>query len=48
MHPQIFTDWCESLSDGFIGPYFFEIDDDEAITINDESYRILLTDFGPK
>lgn len=45
MHPQKVTVWCGFWAGGVIGPYFFENDVGEAITINGERYRTMLTDF---
>lgn len=45
MHPQKVTVWCGFWAGGVIGPYFFENDVGEAITVNGERYRTMITDF---
>lgn len=45
MHPQKVTVWCGFWAGGIIGPYFFENDVGEAITVNGERYRTMITDF---
>ncbi|CAG9824599.1 unnamed protein product, partial [Phaedon cochleariae] len=42
MHPQRVTVWCGFWSGGVIGPYFFENDIGEAITVNGERYRSMI------
>jgi len=45
MHPQRVTVWCGLWSGGIIGPYFFENQQRNAITVNGERYRAMITDF---
>ena len=45
MHPQKVTVWCGFWAGGVIGPYFFENDVGEAITVTGERYRRMITDF---
>lgn len=45
MHPQKVTVWCGFWAGGIIGPHFFENDVGEAITVNGERYRRMITDF---
>ncbi|EFN75581.1 hypothetical protein EAI_08637, partial [Harpegnathos saltator] len=44
-HPQKVTVWCGFWAGGVIGPYFFENDVGEAITVNGERYRTMITNF---
>ena len=45
LHPPKVTVWCALWSGGVIGPYFFENDDGETVTVNGERYGRMLTDF---
>lgn len=45
MHPQRVTVWCGLWSGGIIGPFFFENEAGNAISVNGERYRAMLTDF---
>ena len=45
MHPQKVTVWCQFWAGSINGPYFFGNDIGEAITINGERYRMMITDF---
>lgn len=45
MHPQKVTVWCGFWVGGVIGPYFFQNDGGEAITVNGDRYRTMITDF---
>lgn len=45
MYPQKITTQYRFWIGGFIGPYFFEHEVGEDITVNGESLRTMLTDF---
>lgn len=45
LHPQKLTVWCGLWSGGVIGPYFFENENGNAVTVNGERYRNMITDF---
>ena len=45
MHPQRVTVWCGLWAGGVLGPYFFENDAGEAITVNGVRYREMVTNF---
>ena len=45
MHPQKVTVWCGICASGVIGPYFFENEVGEAITVTGERFRMMKTDF---
>ena len=45
MHPQKVTVWCGFWAGGVIGPYFFENDVGEAVTVNSERYTTMITNF---
>lgn len=38
LHPKKGSNWCGFLNEGIIGPFFFENDVGEAITVNGERY----------
>ena len=40
-HPKRVTVWCS----GIIGPFFFENEQREAVTVNDDRYRAMLIEF---
>ena len=44
-HPKRVTFWCTVLSKGIIGPYFFENEQGEAFTVNDNRSRAILSEF---
>ena len=44
MHSQRVTIWCGFWAGGIIGPYFFENEADQAVTVNDR-YRDMITQF---
>ena len=44
MHPSRVTVWCAFWSNGIIGPFFFENEDGDTVTVNGERYRAMLTD----
>ena len=43
-HAKRVTVWCGFWSRGLIGPFFFENDQGEAITLNGDRYRVLLNE----
>lgn len=45
MHPQRVTVWCALWSGGIIGPFFFENEAGDAVTVNGERYRAMITQF---
>lgn len=45
LYPQKVTVWCGLWAGGIIGPYFFENDNGERVTVNGERYRFMLMDF---
>lgn len=45
MHPEKVTAWCEFWAGGVIGPYFFEKDVGQTITVKGERYRSMITEF---
>lgn len=45
MHPNRVTVWCGFWSGGIIGPYFFENEDGDSVTVNGVRYRDMLTNF---
>ena len=44
-HPKRVTVWCGYWSRGIIGPIFFENEQGEAVTVNDDRYRTMLNEF---
>ena len=44
-HPKRVTVWCGFWSRGIIGPFFFENEQGEAVTVNSDRYRIMLNKF---
>ena len=44
-HPKRATGWCGFLSRGIIGPFFFENEQGEAVTVNGDRYRVMLNEF---
>ena len=44
-YPTRVTVWCGLWSRGIIGPFFFENDQGEAVTVNDDRYRAMLNVF---
>lgn len=44
MHPQRVTVWCGFWSGGIIGPFFFEDDNGNALTVNGERYRSMINE----
>jgi hypothetical protein len=45
MHPQKVTVWCGLWVGGIIGPYFFENDEGQTVTVNEARYREMLEYF---
>lgn len=45
MHPQRVTVWCGIWSGGLIGPFFFEDEEGNAVTVNGVRYRAMLSNF---
>ncbi|GFV55383.1 putative DD41D transposase [Trichonephila clavipes] len=45
LHPEKLTVWCTLWAGGIIGPYFFKNDEDHNITVNDDRYRVMITNF---
>ena len=45
MHPKRVTVWCGFWCRGIIGPFFFEIEQGEAVTVNGDHYRAMLNEF---
>ena len=40
-----FTVWCGFWSRGIIGPFFFENEQEEAVTVNGDRYRAMVNEF---
>ena len=47
-HPKRVTVWSGFCSTGIIGPFFFENEQREAVTVNGNRYRAMLNEFSPK
>lgn len=45
LHPKRVTVWCALWNSGVIGPYFFENASGEAVTVNGNRYRGMITEF---
>ena len=45
MHPKRVTVWCGVWSRGIIGPFFFENEQEDAVTVNGDRYRVMLNEF---
>lgn len=45
MHPQRATVWCGFWAGGVIGPFFFENEAGNAVTVNGLRYRNMITEF---
>ena len=43
--PKRVTVWCGFWSRGIIGPFFFETEQGEAVTVNVDRYRSMLNEF---
>ena len=44
-HPKRVTVWCGFWSRGLIGPFFFENEQGEGVTVNGDRYRAMLNVF---
>ena len=44
-HPKRDTVWCGFWSRGIIGPFFFENEQGENVTVNGDRYRAMLNEF---
>ena len=44
-HPKRVTVWCGFWSRGIIGPFFFENEQAETVTVNGDHYRAMLNEF---
>ena len=44
-HPKRVTVWCGFWSRGIIGPFFFENEQGEAVTVNGDRYRAMFNEF---
>ena len=44
-HPKRVTVWCWFWTRGIIGPYFFENQQGEAVTVNGDRYRAISNEF---
>ena len=44
-YPKRVTVWCEFLSQDIIGPFFFENEQGEAVTVNGDRYWAMLNEF---
>ncbi|GFS47982.1 protein kinase domain-containing protein [Trichonephila clavipes] len=44
-HPEKLTVWCALWAGRIIGPYFFKNDEGHNVTINDDRYRAMITNF---
>ena len=44
-HPKQVTVWCEFWFRSIIGPFFFENKQGEAVTVNGDRYRAILSEF---
>ena len=45
IHPKRFTVWREFCSRVIIGPFFFENEQEVAVTVNGDRYRTILNEF---
>jgi len=45
MHPQKVTVWCALWSKGIIGPYFFEDEAGNTITVESQRYHAMIEDY---
>ena len=45
LHPIKCTVWCAMMADKIIGPYFFEDDNGNPVTVTGERYRAMIRDF---
>ncbi|GFW86175.1 DUF4817 domain-containing protein [Trichonephila clavipes] len=45
LNPEKLTVWCTLWAGGIIGPYFFKNDEGHNVTVNDDRYRAMFTNF---
>lgn len=45
LYPQKVTVWCAFFANGIIGPYFFENDTGNSVTVTGERYRAMIVNF---
>ena len=45
LHPEKVTVWSAICSTGIIGPYFFEDENDETVTVTGVRYRHMIQNF---
>ncbi|GFX17882.1 hypothetical protein TNCV_2293301 [Trichonephila clavipes] len=45
LHNEKLTAWCALWAGGIIGPYFFKNDEGHNVTVNDDRYRAMITNF---
>ncbi|GFW71533.1 transposable element Tc3 transposase [Trichonephila clavipes] len=45
LHPEKLTVWCALWAGGIIGLYFFKNDEGHNVTVNDDRYRAMITNF---
>ncbi|GFS77301.1 uncharacterized protein TNCV_3758811 [Trichonephila clavipes] len=45
LHPEKLAVWCALWAGGIIGPYFFKNDEGHNVTVNDDRYRAMITNF---
>ena len=45
LHPQRVTVWCGFWAGGVIGPYFFEDEAGQVVTVNGDRYRVMIREF---
>ncbi|GFW23689.1 DUF4817 domain-containing protein [Trichonephila clavipes] len=45
LHPEKLTVWCALWAGGIIGPYVFKNNESHNVTVNDDRYRAMITNF---
>ena len=45
LHSRKVTVWCAFFANGIIGPYFFENEAGNSVTVTGERYRAMITNF---
>ncbi|GFT40991.1 transposase [Trichonephila clavipes] len=45
LHPEKLIVWCALWTGGIIGPYLFKKDEGHNVTVNDDRYRAMITNF---
>lgn len=45
LYPPNVTVWCGIWANGVVGPYFFENDDENALTVSYKRYRDVISEF---